>query len=96
MIATCYDETSIYGPNSWSIAWGNAGWYQMQENYMPFVTQGVVFAKIPASVKQALAQPLTEQQVTLAETILDDIRQVLGILKDEIGGFAAKLGKIGG
>jgi hypothetical protein len=78
--ATQFDDLNIYGPNSWSTEWGNSGWYQMQENYMPFITNGVFFTKVPASTKTAL----TAQQFSLAQQILQDIEEALGLIQNEI------------
>ena len=82
--ATQFDAENIYGPNSWSEAWGNNGWYQMQANYMPFVVDGLVFKKIPPSAKQAL----TVQQISLAQQIIVDIEEALGLIRRE----ASKVG----
>jgi hypothetical protein len=82
--ATQFDAENIYGPNSWSEAWGNNGWFQMQQNYMPFVVDGLVFKKIPASAKQAI----TAQQLTIAQQIILDIEEALGLIRRE----ASKVG----
>ena len=76
----CYDETNLLFPNSWSPEWGNDGWGEMQENYVPFITNGLVFEKIPASAKQAL----TAQQIDLAQQIFQDIEEALGLFQKEI------------
>jgi hypothetical protein len=82
--ATQFDADNIFGPNSWSKAWGNNGWFEMQENYMPFVVNGLVFKKVPTSAKQAL----TTQQLTLAQQIILDIEEALGLIRKE----ASKVG----
>jgi hypothetical protein len=74
-----FDVLNLWFPNSWSTEWGKAGWGQMQENYMPFVTDGVFFNKVAPSVKQAL----TAQQLTLAQQIIQDIEVALGIIQKE-------------
>jgi hypothetical protein len=81
--ATQFDASSIYGPNSWSEEWGNKGWFEIQGNYMPYITDGVFFHKVPASTKQAL----TAQQFTLAQQIILDIEQALGLVQKEIAKF---------
>ena len=76
----CYDQDGLYGPNSWSKAWGNKGWFWMQENYVPYIVDGVVFSKVPTSANVAL----TAQQFSLATQILNDIRSVLLMMQKEI------------
>jgi hypothetical protein len=79
--ASQFDELNLYGPNQWSEKWGQNGWFQMQENYMPFITNGVFFHKVPhPSVQKAL----TAQQFSLAQQILQDIEAALGLINKEI------------
>jgi hypothetical protein len=79
--ATQFDEPSTYGPNSWSKEWGAGGWFELQQNYMPFVVNGVFFHKVPhATVQKAL----TTQQFTLAEKIMQDIQNALGLIRREM------------
>lgn len=82
----CYDEINLLFPNSWSEQWGNNGWGQMQENYVPFITNGLVFEQIPPSVKQVLqSQPqITPAQLSIAQQILADIESALGLIQQEV------------
>jgi hypothetical protein len=78
--ATMFEAASIYGPNSWSEQWGLKGWFELQENYMPFVVNGVFFHKIAPSVKQALST----QQLSHAQQIIQDIEEALGLIRREM------------
>ena len=88
--ATQFDAANIYGPNEWSEQWGNKGWFQMQENYMPFVTNGVFFRKIPPTVKAQL----TAQQFSIAEQMIHAISEALALISKEIGQGIAKVGSL--
>jgi hypothetical protein len=86
--ATQFDAESIYGPNSWSEAWGANGWFQMQENYMPFVVNGLVFHPVPhATVQKAL----TTQQFTFAQEIMQDIEKAVGLIRQEMAQASPKV-----
>lgn len=79
--ATQFDVLNIYGPNSWSEEWGLKGWFQMQENYVPFIVNGLVFHPVPhASVQKAL----TTQQFTTAQQIMKDIEEAVGLIRREM------------
>lgn len=43
ILATGFDETTVLGPNSWSIAWGNNGMYYFNQSYIPFVRELIIF-----------------------------------------------------
>jgi hypothetical protein len=79
--ATQFDAENIYGPNSWSKQWGDNGWFQLQDNYMPFVVNGVFFHKVPHVTVQ---KALTTQQFTLAKEIMQDIQTALGLIRREM------------
>jgi hypothetical protein len=76
----CYDSTSIIFPNSWSAEWGNAGWGYMLEDYVPFITNGVVFQAVPPSVQTTL----TTQQWDLATQIFTDLKSVVNLIQTEL------------
>jgi len=80
-----HDATDILFPNEWSKTWGNNGWGNFGENYVPYILSGLVFKKIPVSVKQTLqSQPqLTPQQISIAQQILADIETALGLIRKE-------------
>jgi hypothetical protein len=88
--AMAFDESSISFPNEWSKAWGNNGWGNFQKNYVPYIVNGVAFKAVPPSVKTVLVphpveQIITPHQVSIVQQILQDIKQVLGLMSQEIG-----------
>jgi hypothetical protein len=88
--AMAFDEENVNFPNEWSEAWGNGGWGNFQANYLPFITNGIVFKTVPQSVKTILTphpvqQIITPQQISLAQQILNDIEQALGLISKELG-----------
>jgi hypothetical protein len=82
-----HDGTNIIFPNQWSKDWGDKGWGYFGANYVPHIINGLVFKKIPVSVKQTLqSQPeLTPKQLSIAQQVLADIELALGLIKKEAG-----------
>ncbi len=48
--ATAYGMSGAYGPNSWSIAWGDKGMFNFDSSYIPHVLE-LGFATLPSSTK---------------------------------------------
>jgi hypothetical protein len=83
-----HDENILF-PNEWSSKWGNDGWGALGQDYVPFITNGLAFKKVPVSVQQTLkSQPqITPTQISIAQRILIDIEQVLGLMQKEVAGL---------
>ncbi len=79
-----HDENILF-PNEWSRAWGNNGWGALGDDYVPYIVNGLAFKKIPVSVQQTLKgqAQISPVHISLAQQILIDIEQALGLGKKE-------------
>jgi hypothetical protein len=92
ILVGAYDETTdrTWFVNSWSNEWGQNGFGYFASNYAPFIKGGIAFKKVPASVQEALYT----KNYSLAQQILMDISEALGLIKQELGQGVAKVGTL--
>jgi len=92
ILVGAYDEATdrTWFVNSWSNEWGQNGFGYFGSNYAPFIKGGIAFKKVPASVQEALYT----KNYSLAQQILMDISEALGLIKQEIGQGVAKVGTL--
>lgn len=81
-----YDQQNLWFANSWSTEWGHEGFGYLQQNYLPFIKNAMVFYKMPPSVQTVVDHPtLTPQEKTsLIQKIIADISQEISLIKQEI------------
>lgn len=82
-----YDATDTWFANSWSTEWGQNGFGYLQENYVPFIKNAIVFYKAPPSVQTIVNHPTLTQteKNSLIQQIIDDIAAEVSLISQEIG-----------
>jgi hypothetical protein len=81
-----YTPETISFANTWSAAWGNAGFGFFQENYIPFVKNAIVLYKMPPSVATVVNHPTLSptEKASIIQQIIDDIKQAVGLMSKEV------------
>lgn len=81
-----YDPQNIWFANSWSTEWGQNGFGYFQENYVPYITNAIVFYKASPSVQTVVNHPtLTEpEKLSIIQQIIDDIEAAIPLIQKEI------------
>lgn len=81
-VAGAYDENYIYFINSFGSNWGRHGFGYFGQNYIPYVTDGLVVSTTPPQV-------LTPTQYNWYESILISIQNVIDSIKASMKGRPA-------